>query len=106
MYYTLGKNFLASVQLSIIPEKHQLSKVIESYTFDFEYTGELSASNRKLSGISVSEASRKVTVRNTRNSLDRLIFGLMGLCARLPNLPSMSLLFQLANAYKVQRTAF
>lgn len=104
----LGKGWLESTQLSIIPSKQQPEHVIESYTFTFGYGTKPTdtQSSREVSSLNISQnCGASITVQSARHELGKLIRYLVQLCQTLPELPSkLSLCFyQLSMADCVQR---
>lgn len=87
----LGKGFLDSTQLSIIPSKEKPEHVIESYTFTFGYGPKTADTHsaREVSSLNISQnQGASITVQSARYELGRLIRYLIQLCQTLPELPS------------------
>ncbi len=74
------------MQISVIPEKHAPERVLESYTFSFEYRG--TEDERVLDGMTLAGADgRPMTVKNARQGLSMIIRYLIQLAQTLPDLP-------------------
>ena len=88
IYDALKQAYLASVQLSVIPDKTKRQNVIEAYTFTFEYGSRSSTDQLQFNGIVIAGTQgRKVTIRNARKGLDHLMRNLVVLTESLPYLP-------------------
>ncbi|KAI9741347.1 MAG: DNA binding protein [Cirrosporium novae-zelandiae] len=88
VFDALKKRVLSTLQLAIFTDKEDPSKVIESYTFTFQYTGNVHDPNRRLTGIGLQGPKGKpVLLPDVKFEVERVVRLLCVLTQMLPRLP-------------------
>ncbi|KAF2089473.1 DNA-binding protein [Saccharata proteae CBS 121410] len=87
-FEALKLNILRAIQLNVLEDAMEPSKVVETYTFTFNYLRSPQTGVQTLTGLQVQcPRGKAVTVKNAKYALQAFIRRLMSFCATLPNLP-------------------
>ena len=93
IFDVLSRSFLSAVQLSIILDKNDVGKVVESYTFNFTYGSVTSIkppSKKHQAMIIYRSQGNPITITTARGGLEMISRYLIQLTQHLPDLPGKS----------------
>lgn len=96
MFDALLRYVLKAVQITVIEDRDEPQKVLESYTITFDYSGKQGEANRRVRGVAVDfvdcQGDTRSVVKVTED-LELLVRNLKAMSASFPKLPGMILTF-------------
>lgn len=86
VFDALERGFLQALQLNLLDDKERPDRVLESYTFSFNYVAGLSGSGFADLRMTSSQG-QSITMKNVRHSLHACLRQLGFICGHMPCLP-------------------